>query len=608
MRIQPYRKTSRDASALRPNTHVSVLEIVNALIAASHLREVLPKIKSFDDCVVLLENLSTLAQKYRDESDAPNYLEVVQLEAVLKKFPFKASNLDPRGKGKEKFLSAEAQCRETNARLRMIRSPLIQRMSEIIFSLIGEFEPSMLPEIEELGSFGPGATLTHSRGKVTSIYKYIGATHSCTSTCKPYAMYAISRNPRWMDHLYKTVELKSIPPLGYTSLQKELIYLDHALDVQDVERVSFVPKTYSVERPIGVGASMNSYWQLGINRYFEAKLKNIGIDLSDQTKNQRLARAGSQYFNSSTCFCTIDLASASDTISYELVKQCLPRSWFLFLSEFRSRSGILDGEEILYEKFSAMGNGYTFSLETMIFWAAVKAAHEIGSHSFQNRDFAIYGDDIIVRKGAFSATCAALEECGFRLNVDKTFCDGSFRESCGADFIKGINVRPVYLRKPLLKIFDLYHFYNRLSARHRDDILNHFVDALWQLYQSKKVPIAYCPPNDYYSGYATAWKEIPGPNRSAIVKRVGDNVSFGYTRIGFKASLFKENQRALAWCSLLGVNRNRFSPWMDYVSGRKDKITRREIGMWSERRIITPIWDSYSHINGQFGLIALTDS
>jgi hypothetical protein len=40
-----------------------------------------------------------------------------------------------------------------------------------------------------------------------------------------------------------------------------------------------------------------------------------------------------------------------------------------------------------------------------------------------------------------------LEFCGFKTNTRKSFWQGDFRESCGTDWWRGLDVRPFYLRK-----------------------------------------------------------------------------------------------------------------------------------------------------------------
>jgi len=100
------------------------------------------------------------------------------------------------------------------------------------------------------------------------------------------------------------------------------------------------------------------------------------------------------------------------------------------------------------EKFSSMGNGFTFELETLIFSAAVSAVYEMkGLVCTFGVDASVYGDDIIVRTEAAADVIAALKYIGFTTNSDKTFLNGYFRESCGGDYFNGVPVRGYYMKE-----------------------------------------------------------------------------------------------------------------------------------------------------------------
>jgi hypothetical protein len=64
-----------------------------------------------------------------------------------------------------------------------------------------------------------------------------------------------------------------------------------------------------------------------------------------------------------------------------------------------------------------------------------------------SRKIALYGDDIIVPTEYTDAVVHELESYGLRVNVNKSFRQSLFRESCGADYYNGYAVRPVYARQ-----------------------------------------------------------------------------------------------------------------------------------------------------------------
>jgi hypothetical protein len=138
---------------------------------------------------------------------------------------------------------------------------------------------------------------------------------------------------------------------------------------------------------------------------------------------------------------TIDLKGASDSISLALVEALVPSDVLPHLLSLRSPHGVVDGERVTYEKISSMGNGFTFELETAIFYCLVRAA---SGHAMA------YGDDLICHAHSYSFVCDVLAFCGFEVNAKKSFYRGPFRESCGGHYFKGVDVTPPYVRKPLV--------------------------------------------------------------------------------------------------------------------------------------------------------------
>lgn len=231
-------------------------------------------------------------------------------------------------------------------------------------------------------------------------------------------------------------------------------------------RLSFVPKTTEISRSICTEPVLNMLFQKGIAHCIERRLIEVfGIDLSQQAdKNRELARVGSL----SGKFGTIDLSSASDSLSLSLCKYILPSRVYDLLCLTRCPRTILpDGREIDLHMVSSMGNAFTFPLQTMIFASIVYGVYRAYGFVYlkPSRDacgnFAVFGDDIIVLDRAYARVVKMLSLLGFSVNVDKSFNEGTFRESCGSDFYMGHNVRGVYLKR-LRDANDCYSAINRL--------------------------------------------------------------------------------------------------------------------------------------------------
>jgi hypothetical protein len=200
-----------------------------------------------------------------------------------------------------------------------------------------------------------------------------------------------------------------------------------------------VPKNAKTDRVICIEPDLNIFCQLGAGALLRDKLLHFGLDLRTQEVNQRLASLGVDLD-----LCTLDLSAASDTISREAVWLLLPYSWADLLHFSRVDSTSIDGVKVNLEKWSSMGNGYTFELETLIFLSVVRACCEELGLPMDN--VTAYGDDLIFPAAARELVTRALNFLGFSVNLDKTFSKGLFRESCGTDYFDGHNVRPIFLR------------------------------------------------------------------------------------------------------------------------------------------------------------------
>nr|UJQ85040.1 MAG: hypothetical protein 3 [Leviviridae sp.] len=399
-----------------------------------------------------------------------------QIVSLLKKYPFSQEeyNIDRTAVALKKVYECEEQCRATNERIRDAVSSgeipsWVSTARQLIAKLLGELTPELVMKMISNGRHGPGSTASNGGGRVTPYYKYTDFPYTVTSTAAKYALAAISSNPRWMRILEDSGRRKEIPPAGCPQFQKEMMIFWDCVEVVDSDTITFVPKDARTERPIAVGASLNLYLQLGIKSYLEKQLRKVGVDLSDQSKNQRLAKQGSMYssingLENPAQFVTIDLASASDTISVSLIELLLPSDWVAILDDLRHKTGLMaDGDLISYDKFSAMGNGFTFPLESLVFWAIAKAAALEHGKGYRKSDIAIYGDDIIVRQYVVPHLLPALSWAGFTINARKSFLAGPFKESCGKDYLFGNDVRPFYLKRELTSYADIYFVCNSIS-------------------------------------------------------------------------------------------------------------------------------------------------
>jgi hypothetical protein len=218
--------------------------------------------------------------------------------------------------------------------------------------------------------------------------------------------------------------------------------------IVNCSKTSFVPKTADTSRMICVEPSLNMFFQLGLGRLMEEWLdESFGINLATQPDvNRRLARIGSYDGSVST----IDLSSASDSISLSLCKEVLPQWLHATLVELRSPFTLVNGERVRLEMVSTMGNGFTFPLQTILFSCIIRAAHRVAGIPVLDgaaRNWSCFGDDLICDTRAFRCVMRLLKLAGFTPNPSKTFSEGPFRESCGTDWLSGQPVRGVYIKR-----------------------------------------------------------------------------------------------------------------------------------------------------------------
>jgi len=281
------------------------------------------------------------------------------------------------------------------------------------------------------GNVGPGSGLLANG---TDFYtKMFSGPLSCTSQSL-YNFYSrsISGHPTW-----SLAEKARASKYGGAMLCKG-------------NRLCFVPKTTEISRVICVEPVLNMYFQLGVKHILERRLKNkLEIDLSVQPAyNRELARLGSNGWG----YSTIDLESASDTISTKMLEATFPKGVLNDLKRYRSQVTLLPNQdELQLGMFSSMGNAFTFPLQTIIFSCIVCSVYRYLNIPIEKPrghcgNFGVFGDDIVCRSDATNYIIKLLTILGFTVNKSKSFWEGSFRESCGADYYHGRLVRGVYLR------------------------------------------------------------------------------------------------------------------------------------------------------------------
>lgn len=330
-----------------------------------------------------------------------------------------------------KWLAAEERNQRTNQRLLLDEVDFGWCSSELLFERARKIIADVLGDINLFtlngGSHSNGASTRVGRSPKGAVLKHSGQAHISSSAVK-----------HWVLDSAKGSRIQS-----------------QELAIQESSVFFTVPKATDIDRVACKEPEVNMFMQREVGRYFRGRLKRVGIDLRDQTRNQKLAAEALKLG-----LATIDLSSASDTITITLVNKLLPTEWFLLLDDLRVKSTIIDGELHHLSMFSSMGNGFTFELETLIFYALVRA---ICWGSGVKGIVSVYGDDIICSSKIGPRLARVFAWLGFKVNSKKSNWSGPLRESCGKHYHNSWEVTPFYLRAPIRRKTDVIRILNRLT-------------------------------------------------------------------------------------------------------------------------------------------------
>jgi len=296
---------------------------------------------------------------------------------------------------------------------------------------------------------GPGATADRLRGN---------------------SKFSVKQWPRRLESVFPYGDY-ALPQLALEDELNRVQFLEPGAEVP--VKVTPVPKTDKTPRIIAIEPTAMQYLQQGLAFQVVYRLEHCAefppplggkefdlgawfIGFADQEANRLLAQKGSL----DGSLATLDLSEASDRVLNSHVKLLFER--FPRLSEAvqatRSTHADVPGEGVIpLTKFASMGSALCFPVEAMVFTTIVIAAIAYERRSPVNRELLyglrgkvrVYGDDIVVPVDCVQRVIQFLELFGLKVNKDKSFWNGKFRESCGGDYYDGEWVTPVRLRHEL---------------------------------------------------------------------------------------------------------------------------------------------------------------
>lgn len=357
----------------------------------------------------------------------------------------------------------------------------------------------------------------------------------------------------WEKYLFKEIpsrlaDVYSVDAYFYASLGHVCDAYNNPhrwVDVTDAEpaaRVCLVPKDSRGPRIISAEPLVFQWVQQGLRMAIyrlveDHPLTREEVRFTDQQPNQFAALLGSM----TGSYATLDLQEASDRITVGLVRLLFPSQVLPALMASRSLlTQLPSGKQLRLNKFAPMGSALCFPIMALTIWSLLKASQRVcraanegcftrecamcakkdlgnpakgippttlGEHC--NPLVYVYGDDVIVKTANAAHAISVLEAFGLRVNRDKSCTSGFFRESCGTDAYKGVDVTPVRIKTvwsshPSPDVYVAYVDYARAffgmrsyvgprQPRRYMETYHYLVSRILETYDSRFIPDEACP-------------------------------------------------------------------------------------------------------------------
>lgn len=404
--------------------------------------------------VSMWRNLGTAS--YDAACDSSN-LDAIRLhrlaEAITKKWNDKQTTTERSALAIATFLDCNEKCR-----VPLQHSDLLWELKDFFNSMYQDFDwHSLLAN----ASHGPGASVG-SKGRNSPFEKFFLNRITTTDS----SLYS-----EWCSFLHKCSSVHVD-----AEIRRRVMCGEHFQIVQG-SNLSTVPKNVQIDRTICTEPSLNMVFQRALASLFDTELERMfGYhDSMQPLRNKEAAKRGSSFGD----VATVDLKSASDSISMHLVRAVFPPVIVAAIEDCRSPYAMVDGRWTELHMVSSMGNGFTFSLMTLLLSAIlfiVARREEVPFERFSAKTsrYGVFGDDIICPSELYGPLCDSLSAVGFTVNKEKSYSTGLFRESCGGDYFGGFDVRGIYLKSldSIQEICVAVNTLNRWSARNGIPLTN----------------------------------------------------------------------------------------------------------------------------------------
>lgn len=382
-----------------------------------------------------------------DDPDIEAIQALRQLTLMFSKIALPSDDLSVNGNqvvspGRQKramleFVECEAEVKVSDSKRTAVQLANFARVSDMLFAEVFSRVDELVYKQELLPKHGPGATAD----RLSSNGKFDQRTWTTRlESIFPFLEYAL-------------------PSHSYHCVLESVDFREP--DAEIPVRVITVPKTLKAPRVIAIEPAAMQYAQQAVLRELLSFLSqddilNRMIGFEDQNPNRDMAFKGSL----SGDLATLDLSEASDRVSNQLIQTMLrnhPSLLEVVQASRSCRAEVLGHGVIPLAKFASMGSALCFPFEAMVFLTLILLGiEEQLSTSLSRRTISLYvgqvrayGDDLIVPVKHVHTVVQALESFGMKVNLDKSFWTGKFRESCGREYYAGQDVSIVKVRRLL---------------------------------------------------------------------------------------------------------------------------------------------------------------
>jgi hypothetical protein len=340
------------------------------------------------------------------------------------------------------YIECEQSIQDSIETVSSTQQDAFQRVARLLFGKLFSSIDRKIYNGDIVPKHGPGATADRVRGN---------------------AKFSTKLWTKRLEEVFPAMEFLYTSPRHFLNAIEDGVgpeWLDPGSEIP--VRVVSVPKTLKTPRIIAIEPVHMQYVQQGL---MEVIVKGIEsndsllrhfIGFTDQIPNRTMACQGSKDGD----LATLDLSEASDRVSTLHVDLLTADFHWLNSAVFACRSSKAEVPEFGIQtllKYASMGSALTFPLEAMVFLTIVFLGIEQELNTQVSEELIsefigkvrVYGDDIIVPVEYVHSVIDILSVFGLKVNVNKSFWTGKFRESCGGDYYAGNDVTVMRSRREL---------------------------------------------------------------------------------------------------------------------------------------------------------------